>query len=167
MSSISSVDSSARSVQSNWQTTANQRKQDLANLSQSLQSGDLAGAKTAFADLQKVDPKRFGANNNAGSGSSSSSNPLQNDIKALSQALSNNDLSGAQKAFAQLQTDFKAQASGAGGSGSPVHRHHHHHDSDGDSNGSTATTTSTSSVATPTASPSSGNTSGSIVSVLA
>ena len=86
---------------------------DFQTLGQALQSGDLSGAQKAFAQLQQ-DMQAVQGNhhrrrhhkvsaNEQGSGQ----NTLATDFQALGQALQSGDLSGAQKAFAQLQQDFQ------------------------------------------------------------
>jgi hypothetical protein len=104
-----SVSSSASSLQQVNQSQWAQVKNDWQQLGQALQSGDLAGARKAFAALQKdAPPPPQGAASPAGLGSST-----QDPFAALAKALQSGDLAGAQQAFSQLQ-----QARG--------HHHHHH-----------------------------------------
>lgn len=77
---------------SQWQ----QRQQGVKDLMTSLQSGDLAGAQKAFANVT------------GGSGTVNPSSPLA----AIGQALQNGDLAGAQQAAQQMQAQR--------------HGHHHH-----------------------------------------
>jgi len=111
-----------------------QRRSEFRQLTQSLASGDLAGAQQAFSSLTSNQSQ-----------SSQSNSPLSQDWSALGQALQNGDLSGAQQAFAKVQQDFKTQAQGAQaaqGTQGAHHGHHHHHasaDSDGDSSTTQAT----------------------------
>ncbi len=104
-------------------------------LSQALQSGDLAGAQQAYSNLTA----RSGGNRFANT-------QVGQDLSALGQALQAGDLAGAQTAFATLQQDFKAAApaqpatSGASGTanrqntstqndpaqGTFTHHFHHH-----------------------------------------
>jgi len=94
---------------------------DLAAIGNALQKGDLNGAQTAFATLQK-DMQQMrqtqggqqtqGAHHHhhhhhggAQNAQNTTSNPFS-DLAAISSALQNGDLSGAQKAFATLQQDL-------------------------------------------------------------
>jgi ribosomal protein S20 len=103
---------------------------DFKNLTDAIQNGDLASAQTAFQAIQQsgVTPPP--------------NSPLAKDLTAIGQALSSNDVSAAQQALQQLQSDaHSGQAKGR-------HGHHHHHGS------STASTTdpTTPSVLTSTSS---------------
>ncbi|MGO9018619.1 MAG: hypothetical protein ACLQVJ_09755 [Syntrophobacteraceae bacterium] len=117
--SVSAVSSTDSSYQTNLQTGFTQVQNDFNQLGQALQSGDLAGAQSAFATLQQ-DMQNV-------SQSQSQSGQQQSNWSALASALQSGDLAGAQQAFAALQTN---------------HHHHHHHsggsqgtgsDSDGNS----------------------------------
>ena len=97
-----SVSSAASSTQlSQWA----QRKTLFDQLGQALQKGDLQGAQTAFAALQKSAPGLSASQSGQG-------NASQSPFTALADALQKGDLAGAQQAFSQIQ-----QARG----------HHHHH----------------------------------------
>jgi hypothetical protein len=79
------------------QAFQHQRKADLAQLGQALQSGDLAGAQTAFDALTAL----------GASGPSKNGQPFQqagraSDFQAIGQALQSGDLAGAQSAFTTL-----------------------------------------------------------------
>ena len=142
--SISSITPNTGSPQT-WQNVFQQRRQDFNQLSQALQSGDLAGAQQAFSDLQSLQSNnQSGTNTN----SNSSGNPISNDWAALGQALQSGDLTQAQSDFAQLQTDIKTafqNQSGAQGTNRAHHGHHHHHHTEAsssqDSNSTTDSTT--------------------------
>jgi hypothetical protein len=78
-----------------------QRKTDLQQLGQALQSGDLAGAQQDFNALQTLGQ----------SGPFASAEPFRNtqreqDFAAVGQALQSGDLAGAQTAFAALESTF-------------------------------------------------------------
>jgi len=124
--SISSITPNTSSLEA-WQNTVQQRRQDFSQLAQALQSGDLAGAQTAYANLQSLQQNsQTGSNPTSGA----SGNPLQNDFAALGQALASGNLSQAQSDFAQLQSDFKSALQNAAGSlgiGAAHRGHHHHH----------------------------------------
>ncbi|MBI1777946.1 MAG: hypothetical protein HYR63_21625 [Proteobacteria bacterium] len=121
--SITGITSGTSSVSNPFlQSLQDELQQRLANfkaLQEAVKSGDLAGAKKAFAALQKSaqlggqDPngQLFGPNDQ-----------LNNDFKALGDALDAGNLPDAKKAFAKLQQDMiAARKSG--------HHHHRNHDS--------------------------------------
>ncbi len=84
-------------------SNSTQLQQALQALQNSLASGDLNGAQSAFQTVQKLNQ-----NLAAASGSSpSSSSQLTTDLTALGSALSSGDLSTAQSAFATVQNDLK------------------------------------------------------------
>src|SRR5512135_2855409 len=98
-----------------------QRKQDFSALQSALSSGDLDGAKKAFASLQQdTQSIRQGRSSqgtdqdgdNDGSKGAQSSNGGQGkqDFTALQNALNAGDLKGAQQAFASLQQDMQAKS---------------------------------------------------------
>jgi hypothetical protein len=121
-------------------SSGSQRRQDFTQLSTALQSGNLQGAQQAFSNLEQLQggpsssssggstsPATSGSGT-AGSGTAGT-NAVANDFAALGQALSSGDLSQAQSAFTQLQTDMQsAKQSGSSGGQTQVegHRHHHH-----------------------------------------
>lgn len=79
----------------------NAEQNSLESLGRSLSSNSVAGAQTAFKQLQT-------ANNNLGSlgGASAPSAQTTADISALGTALSKGDLAGSKTAFATVQTDL-------------------------------------------------------------
>ena len=93
-------------------SVAQQVQQDYAQLASSLQSGDLAGAQSAFANLQQALQSQGTSTpqstTESGTSSSSGSDTIANDFSALGQALSSGNLSQAQSAFSQLQTDIQS-----------------------------------------------------------
>ena len=121
---ISGVSSTINAYQSNVQSTYKQRQQDVQNLASALQSGDLPGAQTAFAALQKLRP---GGQTRNGQQGNSSTSPISRDFSALGNALQSGDIAGAQSAFATLQKDVQSLQHGQGGSPVGGHHHHHHH----------------------------------------
>jgi hypothetical protein len=108
-----------------------QRRADLQQLAQALQSGDLSAAQSAFNALtalsQTGSSTAASSTASTGSASSSSSGPFRNpqlaqDFTAIGTALQSGDLAGAQQAFATFQQDLQnVQASGG-----HFRRHHHH-----------------------------------------
>lgn len=101
--SISALSSSLITDLSQQQNPFKEIRQDFKQLASALQSGDLSGAQSAYANIQQV----LQANQGTATGSSGS-NTLQNDFAAVGQALQSGDLSQAQSAFSQLQSDFQA-----------------------------------------------------------
>ena len=131
--SISSVSSNNNLYQTNLTSIYSQRKQDFQNLASSLQSGDLANAQKAFAQLQQDGAKVGQAQS---SQNSNQSNGQNNPFQALASALQSGDLSGAQQAFSQLQQSMKS---------------HHHHHKQGAETSQSITGTALSGEATPSA----------------
>jgi hypothetical protein len=123
--SLSPITSSSSFFTDNLQSFQ-QRRTAFQQLGQSLQSGDLSAAQSAFNTLTQNSP----ANQNG---------PLSQDLSAVGQALQSGDLQGAQTAFAKLQQDAKTQAEQQQGTQGAHHGHHHHHQAE-----STSTTDSTS-----------------------
>jgi hypothetical protein len=141
--SVSSISSGSGVTQTDWLSVINQFKQDFKQLASALKNGDLAGAQTAFKALQQLlQGNQTGGQSSNGQQAGSSNNPIQSDFAALGQALSSGDLSGAQSAFAKLQTDMQAavqnNASGAVQSTHHGHHHHRHASSASDTDSSTA-----------------------------
>lgn len=93
-------------VSSQSQNPVNEALQDYSQLATSLQSGNLAGAQSAYSNLQQLVQEFQGS-------SSSGSTTIQSDFSTLGQDLQSGNLTGAQSAFSQLQTDLgTAQQSG-------------------------------------------------------
>ncbi len=109
VSTVSTADTTATDPS----TTYKQTKADFQAIAAALQSGDVTQAQTAFAQLQKDNPRLAQA---LSSDPSSTDSPRIADLKSLASALKSGDLAGAQKAFGQLQ-----QLAQTGG------KHHHHH----------------------------------------
>lgn len=109
--------------------------QDFKGLANALQSGDLAGAQSAFStlqsDLQNSQTKKSADLLDPNS-------QLGKDFKAIQDALSSGDLKSAQDAFATLKQDFRG-----------THRAHGHrqnrvdNDGDGDDGGSNSAVAAT------------------------
>ncbi|HEY4903717.1 MAG TPA: hypothetical protein VIH89_09620 [Candidatus Sulfotelmatobacter sp.] len=79
------------------------RKSDLQQLGQALQSGDLTGAQQDFSTIQNL-----AQNGPFAGGNAFAVNQRQQDFTAIGQALQSGDIAGAQQAFAQLQSTFKS-----------------------------------------------------------
>lgn len=107
---VSDVNSASSAYATQFQSQFRQRTTDFNAVGKALQTGDLAGAQTAFVSLQK-DLSSSAAGKNPESQTSK-------DLDALKNALQSGDISGAQKAFATMKQDMqKAHKSS--------HGHHH------------------------------------------
>lgn len=123
MSSISITPSLVNPLDSTSSSTKfSQMKQAWQQLSESLQSGDLAGAQTAFATITSLQQQT------SGSASHTNNSQLSKDMQSLGQALQSGNLSAAQSAFAAVQNDLKS-----------THGRHHHGGSASASAGTEAT----------------------------
>ena len=78
-----------------------QAQQAWQKVQTSLASGDLAGAKSAFATVQLLNQSLSGASG------ATTGTQLSTDMTALGSALNAGDLSSAQAAFATVQNDLK------------------------------------------------------------
>jgi hypothetical protein len=104
---ISSISAASLSQYVLSSTNSTQLQQALQALQDSLASGDLDGAQSAFQTVQKVNQNLATA---SGSGPSSTSQ-LTTDLTTLGSALSSGDLSAAQSAFTTVQNDLKSSNS--------------------------------------------------------
>jgi hypothetical protein len=84
-------------------SNSTQLQQSLQTLQNSLASGDLNGAKSAFQTVQNLNQSLETATGSSASGSSQ----LTTDLTALGSALNSGDLSTAKTAFATVQNDLK------------------------------------------------------------
>jgi hypothetical protein len=121
--SISGVNLGAASLNNpiaiNWQDHVKQRVTDFKSLTDAMNSGNLAGAQSAYTALQNdatfggQDPtaQLFGPNDQ-----------LNSDFKSLGDALSSGNMDDAKKAFAKLQQDMQAARNAQ-----QAKRGHHHH----------------------------------------
>jgi len=133
------------------ENSLSQIRQDFNKLANSLQSGNLTAAQSAYSNLEQL--LQAQQNGSTSSNSSNSTDPIQNDFSALGQALSSGNLTQAQNAFAQLKSDIQAaqqnglQSQTRQGLAAAVRGHHHggHHHHGGGSNTTTASTDSPSS----------------------
>lgn len=100
----------------------NPYRQELQQLGQALQSGNLSAAQSDFATLQAAfsQPATTTGSTSAGS----TSNPVAQAFNQLSTDLQSGSLSAAQKDFSTLQQDLQNNLS-------TDHFHHHHHLSSG------------------------------------
>jgi hypothetical protein len=91
-------------------------QQQLKQLSQALQSGNVSAAQSDFAALQKA----FSQPSTSASSTASTSNLLAQAFNQLDADLQSGNLSAAQKDFATVQQDIQSQ-------GSPAASHFRHH----------------------------------------
>jgi len=139
-------------VQNPAQNPAQEVRQDYTDLAGALQSGNLTMAQAAFTALQETLQTQTGSSTASTTSSATSSDPIANDLSALGQALSSGNLTQAQSAFTQLQTDIRTaqQSAATGNQGfTPWHRAgghgHHHHGGGGYGSESSTSTSSTAS----------------------
>jgi hypothetical protein len=102
---VSGISSVSGAYQTDAQNPSKQRVQVLKELQASLQTGDLSGARQAFAalqkDLQTVCQTAISSGTPGSNGTRIASN-----FQALQSALNSGDLSTAQQAFAGLKQDI-------------------------------------------------------------
>jgi len=165
-------------------TATNPVLSDWSALGQALQSGSLPSAQDALGKLtqdattawqshlqqeaqkaQSVYALMQGVQGAAASSgitpanAATASNPVQNDLNSLAQALQSGDSSGAQKLLAQLEQDLQSSNQASGNVGGH-HHHHHHHQADATAANAPAgvtVSTSTISVSSTTSSSTSGS----------
>ena len=109
ISSSNLFDFTSQSVQNRKQ----QFQQELQQLGQDLQSGNLSAAQTDFATIQQSGPQISSTSSNQ------NTSPIAQDFKQLSQDIPSGDISAAQQDYAKIQQDFQSQSAGK-------HAHHHH-----------------------------------------
>jgi ribosomal protein S20 len=100
---ISSISAASLSQYVLSSSNSTQLQQALQALQNSLASGDVNAAQSAFQTVQKLNQNLATASGT----SASSSSQLTTDLTALGSALSSGDLSTAQSAFATVQNDLK------------------------------------------------------------
>jgi len=102
--SITAVNSNSTIYPTNPSANAKQVRADFQNLTDALQSGDLASAQQAFAALQKDDPQVAKA---LAQSDQTGSNPQVGALQSLATALQSGSVPAAQTAFASLQQALK------------------------------------------------------------
>ncbi len=107
-------------------------QQDMQQLSQALQTGNLSAAQTDFAALQKAFSQS--PTSTASTSTASTSNPVAQAFNQLATDLQSGNLSAAQKDYATLQQDLQSS------SGPTTHLHNHHRFSAGGLLGGTSST---------------------------
>jgi hypothetical protein len=114
-----------------------QVRQDYRQLASALQSGSLTNAQAGFAAFEQALQTQSGSSSTSTPASTTSSttstDPIANDLNAIGQALTSGNLTQAQSAFSQLQSDIKAAEQSSGTSqaqnswqGDKTEGHHHH-----------------------------------------
>jgi hypothetical protein len=124
------IHSASNSVGYPTQGPTNNGAASIKALATALKNGDLSGAQTAFAALQKNRPQPPAAAQGA-----DGTNAVEQDFNTLQTALQKGDLASAQQAFSSIQQDSQKM----GG----AHGHHHHHGGGGATSATPATTTDT------------------------
>lgn len=113
--SVAGISSSSLSQPTALQPFYVQRRLDIQQLAQALQSGDLAGAQAAYTTLSAL--RRSLPAQNASGQSGTSAGPfldkkVAQDFNAIGKALQSGDLEGAQQAFATFLQDTQGTARG-------------------------------------------------------
>jgi hypothetical protein len=137
----------------------------MKSLVDSINNGDMTGAKSAFDALQK-NRQGTGAASSSGAGATTGTSQRDQDIAALGKAIDSGDADAAKQALSKLRDDGKNAAGAAQGAQATqgtqgAHHHHHGHKAQGAGGSSTtsgstqdtALTYSASSSATQTAAP--------------
>lgn len=117
------------SPQQQWQRVL-QVREDFTQLALALQSGDLADAQKAYADLRGLQQL-----------SAASGVTIPTDFAALGETLASNSLSQALNDFTQLQNDLESALQGQFGS-APAHGHYSHRNHNATDSQSATDTTS-------------------------
>ncbi|MEO8627358.1 MAG: hypothetical protein ABI612_04560 [Betaproteobacteria bacterium] len=99
---VSSTGSYTPSAQIEQSSAHRQRRQDFDALSQALRSGDLSGAKSAFAAIQQ-DIKTGTQTQSSHKIETNDQSPIKVAFQALKDAINSSDLSAAQSAFSTLE----------------------------------------------------------------
>ena len=119
---VSSVSSAANpyltGLSTALQAGIGQSIKDFQSIGAALQSGNLTSAQTALAAIQKDFQAVTQSAATTSSGTAAATQPFgtntqaNTDFQTLTNSLKSGDLTGAQKAFASLQTDLKAGLTG-------------------------------------------------------
>ncbi len=99
---VSSSSNSISSAQTEQSSAHRQRRQDFDALSKALSSGDLSGAKSAFAAIQQ-DIKAVTQTQSSQKTETNTQSPVKIAFQALKDAISSNDLTAAQSSFSTLE----------------------------------------------------------------
>jgi len=121
--SISAIPSGAFSPYQLGAPTSVQQ-QDLQQLGQDLQSGNLSSAQSDFATLQQAFSQPSTTSGTAvATTSTATSSPITQAFNQLASDLQSGNLTAAQKDYSTLQQDLQSQ----GGTGRHLHNHHRIH----------------------------------------
>jgi hypothetical protein len=127
--SVSAI--SASSAYQQVSSTTNQgspRGGAMKSLVDSINNGDMTGAKSAFDALQKNRPGAgAGTTSSSGTGATTGTSQRDQDIAALGKAIDSGDADAAKQALAKLRDDGKNAAGAAQGAQGAQGAHHHHH----------------------------------------
>jgi outer membrane protein assembly factor BamD (BamD/ComL family) len=96
-------------------------RENIGQLGEDLQSGNLSAAQQDFATLQQTGSQSTSPN------STQSNNPITHAFNQLAVDLQSGNVSGAQQAYSNIQQDFQTQGQTGqtGQAEGHVHRHHH------------------------------------------
>ena len=108
---------------------SNPYQQEMQQLGQALQSGNLSAAQSDFATLQAAFSQPATTTGSTSTGSAS--NPVVQAFNQLGTDLQSGNLSAAQKDFSTVQQDLQNNLSTS-------HFHHHHHSSGGSGSGNSS-----------------------------
>ena len=97
----------------------------MKSLVDSIDNGDMSGAKSAFDALQKNRPGA-GASSSTGTNATTGTSQRDQDIAALGKAIDSGDADAAKQALAKLRDDGKNAAGAAKGAQGAQGAHHHH-----------------------------------------
>ena len=138
---------SAISTSSAWQQVSSTTSQGsprggaMKSLVDSINNGDMTGAKSAFDALQKNRPGA-GASSSTGADATSGTSPRDQDIAALGKAIESGDADAAKQALAKLRDDGRNAAGAAQGTQGAQGAHHHHHGHKAQAAGASSATSS-------------------------
>lgn len=141
---------SAISTSSAWQQVSSSTNQGsprgsaMKSLVDSINNGDMSGAKSAFDALQKNRPGA-GTTSSSGTAATTGTSQRDQDIAALGKAIDSGDADAAKQALAKLHDDGKnatgaAQGAQGGQGAQGAQRAHHHHGHKAQSAGGTSPT---------------------------
>jgi ribosomal protein S20 len=118
--SISGVSSCPPGQAQAFRSDFQQLRDGFKGIDSALQSGDLDGAKNALDSFTQAMQDLQGRKGDQSQQQSDKSSSINDDIKALSDALNSDDADAAKKAFETLQKDMQSVRQARG------HHHHHH-----------------------------------------
>jgi outer membrane protein assembly factor BamD (BamD/ComL family) len=117
--SVSGISSTSLYTTQSTQNNLQEIQQTFQQLGKDLQSGNLTGAQSDFATLQKLVPQSISTS------SSQSNSPIAQAFTQLGKDLQSGNLSAAQQDFTTIQQDFQNQATQNQAPATEGHHHHH------------------------------------------